>query len=152
MQTLLTCFVTRLQTKFLLLIIRASKRIYILVIGQISSFANILPANWFRLAYSPIFYPSNIFPRTVICVKYNLYSTLYCTYSSDNKEYRCPRRVSTVICIHDPECTVPDCSGHGVCNEEYRCVCHSPWIGYGCHLVNCTETNCSGRGTCSEGT
>ena len=65
MQTLLTCFVTRLQTKFLLLIIRASKRIYILVIGQISSFANILPANWFRLAYSPIFYPSNIFPRTV---------------------------------------------------------------------------------------
>ena len=66
MQTLLTCFVTRLQTKFLLLIIRASKRIYILVIGQISSFANILPANWFRLAYLPIFYPSNIFPRTVV--------------------------------------------------------------------------------------
>ena len=46
--------------------IRASKRIYILVIGQTSSFANILPANWFRLAYSPIFYPSNIFPRTVL--------------------------------------------------------------------------------------
>ena len=65
MQTLLTCFVTRLQTKFLLLIIRASKHIYILVIGQISSFANILPANWFTLAYSPIFYPSSIFPRTV---------------------------------------------------------------------------------------
>ena len=34
-------------------------------IGHLSSFANILPANWFKLAYSPIFYPSKIFPRTV---------------------------------------------------------------------------------------
>ena len=73
-------------------------------------------------------------------------------HSSDNKAYRCPRRVSTVVCIHDPECTVPDCSGHGECNDAYQCVCRDPWIGYGCHLVNCTKSNCLEHGSCSEGT
>ena len=32
---------------------------------QASLFTNILPTNGFRLAYSPIVYPSKIFPRTV---------------------------------------------------------------------------------------
>ena len=32
---------------------------------QASLFANILPTNDFRLAYSPIVYPFKIFPRTV---------------------------------------------------------------------------------------
>ena len=31
-----------------------------------SLFTNILPSNWFRLAHLPIFYPSKVFPLTVV--------------------------------------------------------------------------------------
>lgn len=72
------------------------------------------------------------------------------THSSHGMpEYRCPREVSTVLCIHDVECIKPDCSGHGSC-ELGLCSCDPPWTGEGCERLNCSMADCNKRGECTE--
>ena len=71
------------------------------------------------------------------------------TPSHGMPEYRCPREVSTALCIHDVECIEPDCSGHGSC-ELGLCSCDPPWIGEGCERLNCSMMDCNNRGECTE--
>ena len=71
-------------------------------------------------------------------------------HSRFDSRYRCPREVSTAVCVHDPECLDPDCSNHGSCDKGV-CSCDQPWIGESCDTVNCSLTNCSGNGNCSDG-
>ena len=62
-QIMATCFVKRLQTKFLLLIMRLQNYLYILH-GLLNRPSQLIH-QYFILVYSPIFYPSKIFPRTL---------------------------------------------------------------------------------------
>lgn len=64
--------------------------------------------------------------------------------------WRCPRRVSTVVCVHEPHCQPPDCSGHGTCVDG-RCECTSRfWRGAACNELDCGPSNCSQHGLCTE--
>ncbi|XP_051878876.1 N-acetylglucosamine-1-phosphodiester alpha-N-acetylglucosaminidase isoform X1 [Pristis pectinata] len=63
--------------------------------------------------------------------------------------WRCPRAVSTVICVHEPECVPADCSGHGDCLLG-DCHCTGFWSGASCNLLNCGPLNCTIHGICSE--
>uniref|UniRef100_A0A673TMJ6 N-acetylglucosamine-1-phosphodiester alpha-N-acetylglucosaminidase n=1 Tax=Suricata suricatta TaxID=37032 RepID=A0A673TMJ6_SURSU len=64
--------------------------------------------------------------------------------------WRCPRRVSTVVCLHEPRCQPPDCSGHGTCVEG-RCRCTGRfWQGAACDQLDCGPSNCSQHGLCTE--
>uniref|UniRef100_A0A8C8SDA1 N-acetylglucosamine-1-phosphodiester alpha-N-acetylglucosaminidase n=1 Tax=Pelusios castaneus TaxID=367368 RepID=A0A8C8SDA1_9SAUR len=68
---------------------------------------------------------------------------------SDNM-WRCPRSVSTVMCIHEPACEPPDCNGHGHCVlGECRCT-GDFWRGSGCSILDCGPSNCSQHGICTE--
>ncbi|XP_053413374.1 N-acetylglucosamine-1-phosphodiester alpha-N-acetylglucosaminidase isoform X2 [Nycticebus coucang] len=72
------------------------------------------------------------------------------SYPSDHCQdnmWRCPRSVSTVVCVHEPRCQPPDCHGHGTCIAG-RCQCTgSFWQGAGCAGCQCEAgwmgTNCS---------
>uniref|UniRef100_UPI00398E4726 N-acetylglucosamine-1-phosphodiester alpha-N-acetylglucosaminidase isoform X2 n=1 Tax=Pristiophorus japonicus TaxID=55135 RepID=UPI00398E4726 len=64
--------------------------------------------------------------------------------------WRCPRPVSTVVCVHEPECVPEDCSGHGDCLLG-DCYCTGFWSGAACNLLNCGPSNCTLHGICSEG-
>lgn len=69
--------------------------------------------------------------------------------SQDNM-WRCPRSVSTVVCVHEPRCQPPDCSGHGTCVEG-RCQCTGHfWRGAACDKLDCGPSNCSLHGLCTE--
>ncbi|KAM5131291.1 N-acetylglucosamine-1-phosphodiester alpha-N-acetylglucosaminidase isoform 3-T3 [Callospermophilus lateralis] len=74
-------------------------------------------------------------------------------YPSDHCQdnmWRCPRHVSTVVCVHAPSCQPPDCSGHGTCVEG-RCVCTGHfWRDAACSELDCGPSNCSGHGLCTE--
>ncbi|XP_043543964.1 N-acetylglucosamine-1-phosphodiester alpha-N-acetylglucosaminidase isoform X2 [Chiloscyllium plagiosum] len=70
-------------------------------------------------------------------------------HCSSDPMWRCPRAVSTVVCVHEPECAPPDCSGHGDCLLG-DCYCRGFWSGPACNLLNCGPSNCSQRGICSE--
>ena len=72
------------------------------------------------------------------------------TLSQYNGQYRCPREVSTIVCVHDVECLEPDCSGHGSCDLG-TCSCDKPWMGPICNVLNCSMANCSGKGKCLDG-
>lgn len=61
--------------------------------------------------------------------------------------YRCPRQVSTIVCIHEPRCNPKDCNNHGDCIQG-ECHCHANWHGPSCDQLQCGEKNCSGRGVC----
>ena len=74
--------------------------------------------------------------------------TILC-FSQDNPKYNCAREVSTIVCVHEPECSPRDCSGHGSCVLG-ECVCKGHWSGKSCDLLTCPE-HCSGHGTCLEG-
>lgn len=64
--------------------------------------------------------------------------------------WRCPRRVSTVVCVHEPRCQPPDCSGHGTCVEGH-CQCTGRfWRGAACDELDCGPANCSQHGLCTE--
>lgn len=71
-------------------------------------------------------------------------------YSPGSPEYRCERRVSTIICIHDVQCIEPECSGHGSCDLG-KCSCDPPWVGEGCAELNCSLVDCSSHGECLDG-
>ncbi|XP_078396918.1 N-acetylglucosamine-1-phosphodiester alpha-N-acetylglucosaminidase isoform X5 [Cetorhinus maximus] len=71
-------------------------------------------------------------------------------HCSSDPMWRCPRAVSTVVCIHEPECVPADCSGHGDCLLG-DCYCTGFWSGPACNLLNCGPSNCTLHGICSEG-
>ncbi|KAJ7305715.1 hypothetical protein JRQ81_010081 [Phrynocephalus forsythii] len=76
------------------------------------------------------------------------------SYPSDhcvsNSMWRCPRSVSTIVCVHEPLCNPPDCSGHGQCVLG-QCQCEGPlWRGASCSILNCGPSNCSQHGICTE--
>lgn len=63
--------------------------------------------------------------------------------------WRCPRSISTVVCVHEPACDPPDCSGHGLCVAGH-CHCDSHfWAGPACDTLDCGPANCSLHGVCS---
>nr|KAF6441601.1 N-acetylglucosamine-1-phosphodiester alpha-N-acetylglucosaminidase [Rousettus aegyptiacus] len=75
------------------------------------------------------------------------------SYPSDHCQdnmWRCPRSVSTVVCVHEPRCQPPDCSGHGTCVEGH-CQCAGQfWRGAACNELDCGPSNCSQHGLCTE--
>ncbi|NWR62709.1 NAGPA acetylglucosaminidase, partial [Bucorvus abyssinicus] len=74
------------------------------------------------------------------------YPSEHCSF--DNM-WRCPRSISTVLCIHEPACKPADCSGHGACVEgECRCT-GDFWRGPACDTLDCGPSNCSLRGICT---
>ncbi|XP_037669947.1 N-acetylglucosamine-1-phosphodiester alpha-N-acetylglucosaminidase [Choloepus didactylus] len=75
------------------------------------------------------------------------------SYPSDHCQdnmWRCPRHVSTVVCLHEPRCRPADCSGHGVCVQgTCQCTGHF-WQGAACSELDCGPSNCSQHGLCTE--
>lgn len=75
------------------------------------------------------------------------------SYPSDHCQdnmWRCPRSVSTVVCVHKPRCQPPDCNSHGICVEgRCRCTGHF-WSGAACDKLDCGPSNCSQHGLCTE--
>ncbi|XP_047919793.2 N-acetylglucosamine-1-phosphodiester alpha-N-acetylglucosaminidase [Anser cygnoides] len=75
------------------------------------------------------------------------YPSEHCTF--DNM-WRCPRSISTIMCIHEPTCEPADCSGHGDCVQgECRCA-GDFWRGPACDVLDCGPSNCSLHGTCTD--
>ncbi|KAM9598239.1 N-acetylglucosamine-1-phosphodiester alpha-N-acetylglucosaminidase isoform 2-T3 [Morphnus guianensis] len=69
--------------------------------------------------------------------------------SFDNM-WRCPRSISTIMCIHEPACEPADCSGHGNCVEG-ECHCTEDfWRGPACDILDCGPSNCSLHGICTD--
>ncbi|XP_007982963.3 N-acetylglucosamine-1-phosphodiester alpha-N-acetylglucosaminidase [Chlorocebus sabaeus] len=75
------------------------------------------------------------------------------SYPSDHCQdnmWRCPRQVSTVVCVHEPRCQPPDCHGHGTCMDGHcQCTGHF-WRGPSCGELDCGPSNCSQHGLCTE--
>lgn len=68
--------------------------------------------------------------------------------SSKLPKWRCPRAVSTVLCVHERLCQPEDCSEHGRCVEG-QCVCQQGWSGPGCANLTC-QAECGEHGICTE--
>ncbi|XP_043835567.1 N-acetylglucosamine-1-phosphodiester alpha-N-acetylglucosaminidase isoform X2 [Dromiciops gliroides] len=71
-------------------------------------------------------------------------------HCKDDSMWRCPRRISTVVCVHEPRCNPPDCNGHGTCVQG---ICHCTgdfWGGDDCSILDCGPSNCSLHGLCTE--
>ncbi|XP_056414727.1 N-acetylglucosamine-1-phosphodiester alpha-N-acetylglucosaminidase isoform X2 [Hyla sarda] len=64
--------------------------------------------------------------------------------------WRCPRSVSTIVCVHEPLCNPPDCGSHGKCVAG-ECHCTGYWMGSSCEVLSCGPSNCSAHGTCTPG-
>uniref|UniRef100_A0A8B9M3I4 N-acetylglucosamine-1-phosphodiester alpha-N-acetylglucosaminidase n=1 Tax=Accipiter nisus TaxID=211598 RepID=A0A8B9M3I4_9AVES len=75
------------------------------------------------------------------------YPSEHCSF--DNM-WRCPRSISTIMCIHEPACEPADCSGHGNCVEG-ECHCTEDfWRGPACDILDCGPSNCSLHGICTD--
>ncbi|XP_038069991.1 N-acetylglucosamine-1-phosphodiester alpha-N-acetylglucosaminidase-like [Patiria miniata] len=72
----------------------------------------------------------------------------YATDECDDRVYRCQREVSTILCVHEPDCNPPDCSGHGECVMG-ECRCRGYWQSPRCDRLDCGLRNCSGNGVCT---
>ena len=55
-----------------------------------------------------------------------------------------------VCCGRYEECEVPDCSGHGHC-EDGKCICMKGYKGEFCRDPDCPDPDCSGHGYCIQG-
>lgn len=62
--------------------------------------------------------------------------------------FTCSRKVSTVVCAHEPDCIPKDCNGHGQCVMG-ECLCNSHWTGGSCNVLKCRQHNCSSNGNCT---
>jgi hypothetical protein len=60
------------------------------------------------------------------------------SFSTDNKKFNCARNVSTILCVHEAECSPFDCSGHGTCKEGV-CQCDNNWRGLSCNHLSCQD-------------
>ncbi|XP_053562225.1 N-acetylglucosamine-1-phosphodiester alpha-N-acetylglucosaminidase isoform X2 [Bombina bombina] len=74
------------------------------------------------------------------------YPSDYCVNSTI---WHCPRKISTVVCVHEPFCDPADCGSHGQCVIG-ECQCTGYWTGPACKVLNCGQSNCSGHGNCTE--
>ncbi|ETE62330.1 N-acetylglucosamine-1-phosphodiester alpha-N-acetylglucosaminidase, partial [Ophiophagus hannah] len=64
--------------------------------------------------------------------------------------WRCPRSISTVLCVHEPACQPQNCSGRGHCVPG-RCHCRGAfWSGPACDVLDCGPSNCTLHGMCTE--
>ncbi|XP_041104705.1 N-acetylglucosamine-1-phosphodiester alpha-N-acetylglucosaminidase [Polyodon spathula] len=73
------------------------------------------------------------------------YPSDHCT---DDPMWRCPRNISTVLCVHEPQCDPANCSGHGQCLLG-ECQCTSNWKGPACNLLECEPAGCGSHGMCT---
>ncbi|XP_051999903.1 N-acetylglucosamine-1-phosphodiester alpha-N-acetylglucosaminidase [Xyrauchen texanus] len=74
------------------------------------------------------------------------------SYPSDHCKdpmWRCPRAVSTVLCVHERLCQPEDCGGHGHCVDG-QCVCQQGWRVPGCANLTCQPPECGDHGICTE--
>ncbi|XP_009276573.1 PREDICTED: N-acetylglucosamine-1-phosphodiester alpha-N-acetylglucosaminidase [Aptenodytes forsteri] len=75
------------------------------------------------------------------------YPSEHCPFDS---MWRCPRSISTIVCIHEPTCEPADCSGHGDCVQG-ECHCTGDfWRGPACDILDCGPSNCSLHGICTD--
>lgn len=62
--------------------------------------------------------------------------------------WRCPRVVSTVLCVHKRLCQPEDCNQHGTCVDG-QCVCQPGWPT--CANLTCQHSACVDHGLCTPG-
>ncbi|XP_017333169.1 N-acetylglucosamine-1-phosphodiester alpha-N-acetylglucosaminidase isoform X2 [Ictalurus punctatus] len=62
--------------------------------------------------------------------------------------WRCPRAVSTVLCVHERLCQPEDCNQHGTCVDG-QCVCQPGWATPTCANLTCQPADCGDHGLCT---
>lgn len=70
-------------------------------------------------------------------------------YSIPDGRWRCARRVSTILCVHQQRCRPANCSGHGDCMDGL-CRCHAGWQGAACDSLVCQPSDCGPHGICTD--
>uniref|UniRef100_H2ZY59 N-acetylglucosamine-1-phosphodiester alpha-N-acetylglucosaminidase n=1 Tax=Latimeria chalumnae TaxID=7897 RepID=H2ZY59_LATCH len=74
------------------------------------------------------------------------------SYPSDHcmsdSRWRCPRSISTIVCVHEPDCEPQNCNDHGQCVMG-ECSCFNFWTGPACNVLDCGLSNCSLHGICT---
>ncbi|GAA6097450.1 N-acetylglucosamine-1-phosphodiester alpha-N-acetylglucosaminidase isoform X1 [Tachysurus ichikawai] len=66
----------------------------------------------------------------------------------DDPMWRCPRAVSTVLCVHEHLCQPEDCNKHGTCVDG-QCVCQPGWAMPTCASLTCQPPACGDHGLCT---